>query len=739
MPPHQPDQFTLEVPIDLSQIATDTGTQELRVVARAQDGSLTSGTVTAEAGDRPSVTLVFPMRPGPLQLLVGPASATDAQLAYLQTISISVPRGKWGEGRVVTISPITVAPYYWWWWLEWCRRFVIRGRVICADGSPVPGATVCAYDLDWWFWWTSTELLGCATTDINGAFEIDFTWCCGWWPWWWWNSREWQISQDLVGRVTGVLEQDPRVKLGRSGMQPNLSPFSTLDPSHAVTASRLLGPGDVTAIEQLREPISAKLPASAELAALRIWPWWPWRPWWDCNPDVIFKVTQDCDKPGTIILQEGFAQVRQDLQLTTQLILIANDLACCRRECPTDPCVECEGIDIADICSAPANEVGGNLGAPTSPAGYLYPGAVAPVAPGSVSYDGDPPAVLYNGDRAFAGVVNVSNSNIVTGVDYYEIQYFDGSAWSGLPPGAALDFSRGSQSLVTPFIPGSVPFPFQNRVVAGSSTSVNVVETREHYEATTGFLLHNFWTSNQFLVVPIESAVNFADGTYQFRVVGWHDAGGGEVKDPVVLPVCGSEPELDNGWVLTFHNRFDPDPSARTPCGGAVPVHLCVTEPDTAIFSVKLNGVAVSDCDTVAAASGILEIDFLARDLSGNLAYFTLDAIDGTVFPSVDLLHAPSSVLTLLSGDFQGPTYGEALGAGATAPVWTGGTMRLTVDAAEAFTGPCCYQIKLTAYSRTVSNCDGILDYYNYSQFAIGVGECPSPLEISAAELGGGS
>ena len=65
--------------------------------------------------------------------------------------------------------------------------------------------------------------------------------------------------------------------------------------------------------------------------------------------------------------------------------------------------------------------------------------------------------------------------------------------------------------------------------------------------------------------------------------------------------------------------------------------------------------------------------------------------------------------------------------------------MRLTVDAAEAFLGPCCYQIKLTAYSRTVVSCEGnVFDgYYNFSLFSIGVGVCP-PLkkEIAASRPG---
>lgn len=738
MSPKQAGRFGLEIPIDLSQVAADGGEQELRVAARAQDGSLTSVTVTGRAAGQATVSLSFRDHPGPLQVLVGPASASETQLVNLQTISVNVPGRTWTEPGTVTIDPVVVAPYYWWWWLRWCRTFVIRGRVTCADGSPVPAATVCAYDLDWWFWWTSTEFLGCATTDINGAFEIEFSWCCGWWPWWWWRSRAWQVSQDLVSLVSRVLEQDPRVRLGRSGLQPSLSVFSELNASRAVANSRLLAPGDVPALTRLRESLSAKLPSSAELAALRIWPWWPWGPWWDCNPDVIFKVTQDCGQPGTVILDEGFAQVRLDIPQTTQVNLVANDLACCRHECPQQPCNECEGIDIADICSVPVNDVGGNLGAPPSPDGYLYPGAVAPVPPGSVTYDGDPPSSLYNGDRAFAGTVEVSNANIVVGTDYYEIQYNDGSGWSGLPPGAAESFYRDWLA-VSPISSGSVLFSFTSRVVAGSSpaTSVTVVPAREYYEATTGLPPTAFWTSNQFLVVPINSAV-FPDGTYQFRAVGWTDAGGGEVTGGTVLPLCGSGE--DNGWVLTFNNRLAPDPSAITPCGGAVPVHLCVTEPNTDIISVKVNGADVSDCDTVDAASGTLEIDFLAQDLSGNLAFFTLDSIDGTTYPAVDLLHQPSSSLTLITGDFAGPSYGEALGEGATAPAWRGGRMRLTIDAAEAFLGPCCYQIKLTAFSRTVVNCDGDIyaDYDNYSLFSIGVGVCP-PLKKEIAAAGTGS
>ena len=75
----------------------------------------------------------------------------------------------------LTLSPIVISHYYWWWWIRWCRRFKISGVVRCANGDPVPGAKVCAYDVDWWWWWSSKQQVGCATTDVNGSFEIDFT------------------------------------------------------------------------------------------------------------------------------------------------------------------------------------------------------------------------------------------------------------------------------------------------------------------------------------------------------------------------------------------------------------------------------------------------------------------------------------------------------------------------------------------------------------------------------------
>jgi len=722
-------QHSLEISLDVSQISGEAEAQELRVAARAQDGSLTAKTVRAEPGRHVVVELRFAEHPGPLQVLVGPATASESDLVNLQTISVNVSGRQWEEGTKLSISPIVITPYYWWWWLEWCRTFVIRGKVVCADGSPVPGATVCAYDVDWWFWWTSTEQIGCATTGADGTFKMEFTWCCGWLPWWWWRERVWEINPDLISKVSATLEQDPRIRLGRASAQPSLAVFSDLlGPATPIRGQ--LVPADTERLEKLRKTLVTKFPSSSELTALRVWPWWPWWPWWDCNPDVIFKVTQDCTAPGTVLLQEGVDHVRFNVGVDTTVTLTANELACCRRQCPTQPCTEGECLDISDICTVPIDEVGGNAGT-SGPVGYAYPGA---------------------GDRAFGGQVDIYEANIVTGIDYYEVQYLSASGWASLPPGAAMNFSRKWEQ--PPLAPGDpwssawVPFPFVNRVVAGSSASVSVVETREHYETTTGFGLPKFWTVYEWLVIPIDSS-KFTDGTYEFRVVGWRDAGGGQVSGPAVipggtytlqggevLPVCGN-PTLTNSVVLAFNNRLEPDPGAILPCG-AGSTHVCVTEPNTNIISVKVDGKTVAECGTVDTAGAVLEVEFLAEDLSGNLASYSLTAVYGSSH-AVDLLalrSQPGGSLTLVSGDAVGPTYAEALAEGVPAPVWRGGRMKLTVDAAKAFPVPCCYDLELTALSRTIVSChvDDYV-YWNRSDFTVGVGVCPPPRRLQVAEL----
>jgi len=158
-------------------------------------------------------------------------------------------------------------------------------------------------------------------------------------------------------------------------------------------------------------------------------------------------------------------------------------------------------------------------------------------------------------------------------------------------------------------------------------------------------------------------------------------------------------------------------------------VTLCVTQPTTQIESVTVNAKAVSICDTVEAC-GDLVIDFRVEDPTGYLAYYTLIAQYGdSLFQ--DLLNQPSSVLSVVSADYAGPTYGQALGQGATRPTWKGGLLRLTVSASDAFpVVPCCYDLQLQAWTRTLANCNPDDAFWNQSEYTIGIRACSPVLEI---------
>jgi hypothetical protein len=222
-------EFKLEVPLDASSIEDIKPDQAVKVVAKDGEGAFYSQTTELDADGRGVATFTFYGNPGPLRVYVGPADASDRELEGLQTIQVDVSTRLWGHERQVRLHPIVIPPYYWFWWLRWCRTFTIRGRVVCPDGSPVPAAEVCAYDVDRWFIWSSTQEVGCATTDINGAFEIKFRWCCGWWPWWWWRLRVWDRDPILAKRVSDVLLRNPDLRLSPTpSHQPTLAIFNNL-------------------------------------------------------------------------------------------------------------------------------------------------------------------------------------------------------------------------------------------------------------------------------------------------------------------------------------------------------------------------------------------------------------------------------------------------------------------------------------------------------------------------------
>lgn len=704
-------RIVLRVSLDASGVE-DREEQELKVVIRAQDGTVTSELVQLDKSGQGAADVSIEAA-GALRVVVGPARASDEDLLASQTLSVNVPSRLVRENDRLELAPISIAPWFWFWWLRWCRRFVVRGRVVCPDGSPVPGANVCAYDVDWWWLWSSTQQVGCATTDANGAFTITFTWCCGFWPWWWWRRRAWSFDPGLADRISASLRDDPALRLSPATQLPSLAPFRALLAEQGTPVDEPLEDLDPGRLEQVRGRLLEHLPAAPELERLHVWPWRPWLPWWDCAPDLIFKVTQDCEKPGMLIVDEGIGDTRWNVPAVSDVTLVAGPDACCR-PCHGDDCPDLECLVVTQVCGNVIAQVGGNLGAPPAPEGYARPGAVLPGVSG------------YDADRPFGGTVLVEKQmGAIANVDYYEIEHStdDGATWSPLPPGAAADFNRAWMKIDPGPVFSSGPADFPVHTISGH----DVYETREHWEAThfgdwsPGG--NRFWLSTNYaLLVPLDST-KLSEGRHRFRVRGY-ELVGNDLEGGDILPLCANEE--DSEFVLHFDNQVvDPlshDPSHN--CG--MGVHTCTLEPDTHFLDVRINGMTVGPCDTVDAKEGTVEIDVLVEDSDGHLAVWSLIATYGLNL-SVDLLDSANgaTITPIVPGTPYGPTYGEALGQGAVAPAWAGGSFTVALPVEKAFPVPCCYQLELRAHKRTIVSCDHSYVHRNLSEYTLGVGVCP--------------
>lgn len=707
-------RYRLVIPLDATQIDDVSPNERVKVVARDRDGALVSDTVALGKNGKGTATLHFAEQPGALHVAVGPAEASDEEMMGLQTLAFPVAARRWRGDDELRLAPVVIRPYYWYWWRRWCRTFTVRGRVVCPDGSPVPGATVCAFDVDRWLIWTSTQQVGCTTTNADGTFSLTFRWCCGWWPWWWWRLRLWRVDPDLLERFRGVVRQAPDLRLGRAENQPSLRLIEPLLADEPLATKRVLQPEDVSALPRLREQLVAALPPAPALERLRVWPWYPWYPWWDCTPDLLFKVTQDCGNGDQVILEETVADTRWNIPNPLDVQLVVSEDACCiPAPCPNPPCEGGECVILDQVCHYPVNEIGGNLNAPATPEGYANAG---PVPPNSTGYH-----------RPFAGVIPIyKNPGDLVNVDYYEVEYHDGASWNPLPLGAALDFRRQYWD-VSDLQVKQASFPFT--AISGHT----VAETREHYEAGSGETwdapgADNWWLSTNWnLLIPLDTRT-FPDGTYRFRIVGW-DESGGALSNRRVLPICGTDDE--NELVLTFDNRGTTvhDPSHN--CG--MGVHACTQEPDTHILSVRIDGEEIDPCGTAEYDAGAtVEITFLAHDVDGHLSHYTLHSRWG-LNQSRNLLQHATAVLGPQSGWNPGQTsgnYGTALAQGAVAPTWHGGTYTLRIRLEDAFPDPCCYQLDLRAWKRTVvGSPSGLLftcsgQHHNRTEYTLGIGVC---------------
>ena len=375
----------LVIPIDASQVAEGDRKQQRVKVAVKMGDKVTSQVVAVDAGKGEVKLEVDPKQE--LLIAVGPENVSDDELFHLQTINIRVSPNQWAEKPSLTLTPINVTAAWWTLWLRWCRTFVITGRVVCANGSPVPGAEVRAFDVDFFWWWSSvSQVGGPAITDASGNFAIKFRWCCGWWPWWWWRLREWALEPLLIEKISPVMKLNPNLKFRTPDPMPTVD-IVTITGGTPIPSPRPVpvaplpfhGPiKDPTVIATLRDRLATVLPKVPDLERLRIWPWWPWIPWLDCAPDIIFKVTQDCGGQTKVIVNENIFQTRWDVPTNLNVTLIANGEACCvpRHIQPFGDC-----STFTEVCGVHVDNIGGNPGAPmpvgygSPPDGYVDPGS----------------------------------------------------------------------------------------------------------------------------------------------------------------------------------------------------------------------------------------------------------------------------------------------------------------------------------------------------------------------------
>ncbi|MDE3166661.1 MAG: carboxypeptidase regulatory-like domain-containing protein, partial [Acidobacteriota bacterium] len=415
----------LNLSLDASQIAASDQKQQKVRIAVQQGGAVKSQIVSVEGGKASARFEVNPKQSA--QVAVGPESAGDEDIFHLQTLTVNVTPQQWAGAEALNLPALVVTPRWWTLWLVWCRDFTISGRVVCADGSPVPGAEVHAYDVDFFWWWSSITQVGpTAVTDASGHFTIKFRWCCYWWPWWWWRLRYWRLDPLLIDRIRPVLALNPAIHVPEPDPEPSLDWVAHIPqavvphpggevPAHpilepALAVSRRLEPSLLPAY---RGRLLSVLPHVPELERLRLWPWFPWAPWFDCSPDIIFKVTQSCGGgPAKVIVNENIFQTRWDIPTTLNVTLVANRDACCVPHEPPPPEGDC--VVLTGVCGDPGIPIT-SIGHTGATAGYADPGGR---------------------DRPFSEAVYVSGQfGTSAQADFYGIEYTPHgvSAWAPLP------------------------------------------------------------------------------------------------------------------------------------------------------------------------------------------------------------------------------------------------------------------------------------------------------------------
>ena len=692
-------------------------------------------------------------KPMGVRLLVSP-DVPDEQVSVVESQSQWVPAKAFAKESTAKVQLSLPARLYLTW-LNFCRTYTIRGRVICRRwawnpilhrfticDAPVRGALVNAYDVDRFLWLYLRDKVGSAFTDVNGNFEIKFKWCC----WWWfpWIIDKWQIDPNILKKIKDLFAQVQfPFPIPLPDPAPDFNFFQNLISSINQSSPQISGLSEQLTTENftsLGEQLVKILPASPELERLKIWPWYPL---FDCKPDIVFNVTQDCGQGEQTIYTELNTQTRWDIDTVLDgVTLIANDNACCGSFCCDDPsdedCLIFHGIGCGGY---PIDHIEQDLTSPLL--GFANPGSA---------------------DRPFGGTIRIlgvfgDGSN----VDYYKLQRRrispSPTGWEDLAEEEVGSFTRGHWLGVFPWIQNEV---VKLLPVAGENLLRTVSRYREeHPEVDTSADPSNSdWLTNWITANSSSPLPGLADGVYELRIIGYeYDEANDQLINQQIMALCPPPgQEVDPSAHSTFRIRLD----NRNAIYSANSVHIDTDEPGCDfpnICAVKINEGAVDErcvdpCGFARVSAGdTITIYFKASDSDGHLDEYFLTAhwAESEVFNviSAGTLEAQTPSDSLVGphydNTFSDPTQMSYRTANSIdRPFWYGGNYKVTVTVGatipsnthKAFETCCAFLLRLRVWKRTTNGCGRIhLNTCEFSFTVIREDLIGNPAHPSCSEL----
>ena len=108
--PEKNGKYTLQVPLDASDIEGFKPESKVKVLAVDNHGNTNSALAELNAKGKGAATLKFSENPGALRVIVGPEDASDEELQGLQTIQTRVAARQWRDSNQVALADIRISP-----------------------------------------------------------------------------------------------------------------------------------------------------------------------------------------------------------------------------------------------------------------------------------------------------------------------------------------------------------------------------------------------------------------------------------------------------------------------------------------------------------------------------------------------------------------------------------------------------------------------------------------------------